>query len=101
MKIIAHFTGIISAKSGVATNAKPNPDTVAKKEPRKMISPAINKLDKSIVTTNPSQSATLTAPHNVRELKYIFPNNIPFQKAKLPDQRVAIKLTAYFFSSVI
>ena len=62
MKMMAHFKGIINPKSGVATNAKPNPEKKKKKEPRKMISPAINKLDKSIVTVNPSQSATLTAP---------------------------------------
>ena len=51
---MAHFKGIIMAKSGVATSAKPKPDTVAKKEPRKMINPAINKLDKSIISTSPS-----------------------------------------------
>ena len=60
--MMAHFTGIIIANSGVATRAKPKPDTVAKKEPMKMMSPAINKLDKSIETPNPSQSAALTAP---------------------------------------
>ena len=69
--MMAHFNGIINPKSGVATNAKPNPDAVAKKEPRKMISPAINKLDKSIVTINPSQSATLTAPPVGEPLLYL------------------------------
>ena len=62
IKMMAHYTGIIIANSGVATRAKPKPETVAKNEPIKMMRPASVKLYKSIETASPSQSATLTAP---------------------------------------